>query len=223
MSEVALTLVGDPLCPFVQRVAIVLREKEVAFTTSHVDVGAKPAWLLALSPTGKVPLLRVETAERGGAVLFESLPICEYLEETNAGAPLHPADPLERARHRAWLDHGTATLAAAWGVLSARDAAASEAGIAALRTRLERWEEALRDGPFFAGAAFSMVDAIMAPVFRYFDVLGASAPDAMIAALPKVSAWRLALAGRASVRAAVVSDYPERLRAYVAELRNRVR
>ena len=50
------TLISHPLCPFVQRAVIVLLEKQVPFERINVDLSAKPAWFLAISPTGKVAL-----------------------------------------------------------------------------------------------------------------------------------------------------------------------
>ena len=100
-----LTLVSFDLCPYVQRAAIVLAEKGVAFTRVDVDLADKPGWFKAISPLGKVPLLKtVDT------VLFESGPIVEYLDEVH-GAPLHPRDPLVRARHRGWMELASAVLA----------------------------------------------------------------------------------------------------------------
>src|SRR5687768_16715354 len=103
-AEVMFTLVSHALCPYVQRAAIVLAEKRVPFERVTIDLADKPAWFTAVSPMGKVPLLRV-----GDAVLFESAAICEYLEDTTAPA-LHPADPVERARHRAWMEFGSNVL-----------------------------------------------------------------------------------------------------------------
>ena len=74
-----LTLVSHELCPYVQRAAIALDEKGVAFERVNVDLAVKPDWFLAISPLGKVPLLKV-----GDAVIFESAVILEYLEETEA-------------------------------------------------------------------------------------------------------------------------------------------
>lgn len=54
-----LTLVSHALCPFVQRAAIVLAEKKVAFERIDIDLADKPDWFLAISPLGKVPLLKV--------------------------------------------------------------------------------------------------------------------------------------------------------------------
>ncbi len=89
-----LTLVSHHLCPYVQRAAIALLEKNVAFERVMIDLANKPEWFLAVSPLGKVPLLRVPRPAGPDAVLFESQVICEYIEETQAGPKLHPTDPL---------------------------------------------------------------------------------------------------------------------------------
>ena len=72
-----LELVSHRLCPYVQRAAIALTEKGVTYTRTDIDLAAKPAWFGAISPLGKVPLLRVRDAGRE-AVLFESSVICEF-------------------------------------------------------------------------------------------------------------------------------------------------
>lgn len=114
MTTSKLTLISHPLCPFVQRAAIVLLEKNVTFERVNVDLADKPDWFLALSPTCKVPLLKVERAGDRDATLFESMAICEYLEETQGGGKLYAEDALSRAQQRAWIEYGTATLAEAW-------------------------------------------------------------------------------------------------------------
>ena len=45
----------------------------------------------------------------GDTVLFESAVICDFLDET-LPPRLHPEDLLERARHRAWIEYGSAIL-----------------------------------------------------------------------------------------------------------------
>lgn len=204
-----LTLVSFELCPYVQRAAIVLAEKNVRFERLYVDLANKPDWFKAISPLGKVPLLKMNND-----VLFESAPIVEYLDET-FGPRLHPEDAIERARHRAWVEFGSSTLADIWVVETTSDEAAYEAKLALIHEKFSRLESELREGPYFTGATFRVVDAMFAPIFRYFDVFEAMAPMHVFDGLSKVSAWRTALSERPSVRAAVVSDYAERLRAFV--------
>jgi glutathione S-transferase len=215
MSSPALSLISHPLCPYVQRAAIVLLEKGIPFDRVNVDLSAKPAWFLEMSPTGKVPLLRIHGDHGTHQVLFESMAICEYLEETQAGAPLHPQDPVARAQHRAWIEFGSATLSDAWGYLNAKDAAAADAKGAAFRDKLVRLEDALCTGPYFGGRHFSMVDTVFAPLFRYFDGLPHEKNAALFEGLTKINAWRQRLAARPSVIAAVPSDYPVLFQAHL--------
>jgi len=144
-------------------------------------------------------------------VLFESNVICEYLEETQPGARLHPEDPLARAEHRAWMEFGSAILGDLWGYETTQEAAVFEQKRQALLAKFQRVEAALGQGPYFAGGSFSLVDAVFAPVFRYFEVFDAISDSHIFDALPKVDAWRKALAVRPSVRDAVVPEYPQHL------------
>jgi len=217
MTTTKLTLISHPLCPFVQRAAIVLLEKGVAFERIDVDLTDKPDWFLGLSPTGKVPLLKVKLADDRDTVLFESMVICEYLEETQGGGKLYSEDALSRARQRAWIEYGTATLADAWQFLNAKDSATADAKRAAFRGRLERLEEALEQGPYFAGSTFSMVDAVYAPLLRYFDLINPAVTQMMFQGFPRVTRWRDALALRESVVAAVGRDYGQRFKQHLAE------
>ena len=200
------TLVSHALCPYVQRAAIVLTEKGVSFERVDVDLTHKPDWFLRLSPLGKTPVLQV-----GGEALFESAVICEYLDETRPPR-LHPEDALARARERAWMEFGSAVLSGIAVLYSAADDDRLDAAYAALRQRFEQLEAALGSGPWFAGARFGLVDAAFGPVFRYFDVIPA---EAVFDGLPRVQAWRAALAGRPSVRAAVAPGYAARLRGFL--------
>ena len=207
-----LELVSHHLCPYVQRAAIALAEKQVPFKRTVVDLADRPDWFRAISPLGKVPLLRVDGNPDG--VIFESAVILEYLEDTQS-PPLHPADPLRRARHRAWIEFGSAVLNDIWGFYTAGNAAALEAKRLALRDKFERIEAVLGAGPWFDGAAFSLVDAVFGPVFRYWEVFDTIADFGIFTDLPKVQAWRAALSRRPSVRDAVTSDYAPRLADFV--------
>lgn len=205
-----LVLVSHALCPYVQRVAIVLAEKGLAFERRDIDLAAKPDWFLEVSPLGKTPVLLA-----GGEAIFESAVICEYLEET-ALPRLHPADALQRAQHRSWMEFGSALLALIGALYSAADEPALLARAADIRARLLRLEAALGDGPYFAGEAFCIVDAVFGPALRYFDVIDAVADFGLWDALPKLQRWRRALAVRPSVAAAVRPDYPELLRDFLS-------
>lgn len=200
-----LHLMSHVLCPYVQRAAISLTEKDVAFERTDIDLANKPAWFLAISPLGKTPVLSV-----GQQSVFESAAILEYLEETQP-KPLHPADPMTRAQHRGWIEFGSSVLNDIAGFYAAVDADVFAARITSLSAKFARLEAQLIDGPYFAGSKFSLVDAVFGPVFRYFDTFDTIADFGILTGKPKVQAWRAALAVRPSVRDAVQPNYPDLL------------
>lgn len=213
-----LTLISHDLCPYVQRAAISLSEKGVSFERIDIDLSNKPDWFKVISPLGKVPLLRVRH-DGEETIIFESAVILEFLEETEAN-PLHPADPRDRARHRAWIEFGSAILNAIGRLYSARDEIAFKSEAKALSAMFDRVEGELArngTGPWFDGERFSLVDAVYGPIFRYFDTFDRIGEFRILAGKKRVAAWREALHGRRSVKNAVARDYPEKLCTHLAK------
>ncbi len=204
-----LRLISHKLCPYVQRAVIALTEKSVAFERIDIDLANKPDWFVAISPLGKTPLLQV-----GDTAIFESAVILEYLEETQP-KPLHPADPLRRAEHRAWIEFGSTVLNDIAGFYAAPDEATFKAKVSQLEQRFARLEARVVAAPWFDGENFSLVAAVFGPVFRYFDVFDEIADFGILAGKPKLARWRKSLAARPSVRDAVGADYPALLRDFL--------
>ncbi|MEH6405158.1 MAG: glutathione S-transferase family protein [Sneathiella sp.] len=201
-------LISHHLCPFVQRAVIVLLEKDIEHERTYIDLANKPDWFKSVSPLGKVPLLKT-----GGTVLFESQVIAEYLDEVTEGS-LHPSDPLEKARHRSWIEFGSEILKLIVGLYTAPDKSAFEAKGAAIGEKLERLEAEIK-GPYFSGDSFHMIDGVWGTIFRYFDVIETFTPLDMTADLPKVSAWRSLLSERPSIINATPEGYTDRLKVYL--------
>jgi glutathione S-transferase len=204
-----LRLISHKLCPYVQRAVIALTEKGVSFERIDIDLAAKPDWFLAISPLGKTPVLQV-----GDKAIFESAVILEYLEETQP-KPLHPADPLTRAEHRAWIEFGSTILNDIAGFYAAPDEVVFAAKTLQLEQRFARLETRVAASPWFDGEEFSLVDAVFGPVFRYFDVFDGIADFGILAGKPKLARWRKALAARPSVGMAVGADYLASLRDFL--------
>lgn len=204
-------LISHALCPYVQRAVIALLERDLPFERIDIDLRDKPAWFLALSPLGKTPVLKV-----GDQAIFESTVICEYLEDTTAPA-LHPEDPLARATHRAWIEFASTLLQQVWTFYTAKDIKVYHAAADTLNQRFIQIENELREGPYFAGARFSLVDAAFAPVFRYFDVFDEASGITFFGDTPKLRAWRRALSRRPTVRNAVSEDYSSLLHQFILE------
>lgn len=210
MPSPKIVLVSHRLCPYVQRAAIALLEKNVGFDREYVDLSNKPKWFERISPLGKVPLLRV-----GNEVIFESAAIVEYLEDTQQH-PLHPADPLDRARHRGWIEYASSVLNGIAGMYSAPDKERFDERTGQLRRLFVVVDGALSDGPWFSGDSFSLVDAAFAPVFRYFDVFDRIGEFGILPELSNVGRWRQNLAERPSVGGAVSKDYEHGLTDFLA-------
>ncbi len=204
-----LKLISHKLCPYVQRAVIALKEKDVPFERIDIDLDNKPDWFLKVSPLGKTPVLLV-----GDKAIFEFAVILEYLEETQP-KPLHPKDALARAEHRAWIEFGSTVLGDIWGLETSKDEASFKAKVKQSEERFARLESRLVAAPWFDGDAFSLVDAVFAPAFRYFDVFDAIGDFGILANKPKIARWRKSLRERASVRDAVGADYPQLLRAFM--------
>lgn len=202
-------LISFKLCPYVQRSVIMLTEKGVEFDTTYVDLSDKPAWFLALSPLGKVPVLRV-----GDAVLFESAIINEYLDETHSPAP-HPADPLRRAHNRAWIEFGGELLKNRHGMMTAADREGFDARKAQVTTALSRLESELGEGPYFNGAGFSLVDAAYAPLLIRLAVMDEVCGLGLFESVPRVKAWHAALMEYPAVKASLFPGFMEDMAAYI--------
>ena len=161
--------------------------------------------LLALAPTGRVPLLIDD-----GFAIWDTLAIVEYLAEKFPDRPIWPAARLARARARTLC----AEMHAGFGALRDRfpmniEASLPEIGprcvresadVAADLRRIESmWTEQLdrSGGPFLFGS-FSAADAYFAPVCArlrtYAPPIGAVTAGYVerVFALPAVEAWRSA-------------------------------
>jgi len=189
-------LVSFKTCPWVQRAAIVLREKKIDFEFRHIEPDNRPDWFLAISPHKKVPVLRLD--ER--ISLFESNAIAEFLDET-VPPRLAPEDPLARAVNRAWTDY-VPTFAELVTATAYADTEADYDKVAARVPlpfeRLERALEKQGSGPFFNGARYALVDAAYAPFLQRYFFLERIRKLGHIEKFPRLKAWAEALVARPS-------------------------
>jgi len=190
---------------------IVLRAKEIPFEVTYIDLTRKPDWFLAISPHGKVPVLRVDDQP-----LFESNAIAEYLEEAEA-PHLHPQDLIARARNRAWTDFLTTFTGGLSGIYYAPDQHDRDKRMAVARQRLGKLEEALgergNDGPFFNGPQISLVDAGYAPFLQRFLYVDQWLETNLLEEFPRVNAWARALVESEVVKGSVPENFYETFQA----------
>src|SRR3982074_2564483 len=149
-------LVSFKTCPWVQRSAIILREKNTPFEFRHIEPDNPPH--------RKVPTLTMDDK----VTLFESNAINEYLDETVAPR-LHPEDPIQRAINRAWTDYVPTFASSVPGCAYAATEAEYQKAVAKIPEAFDRLEKALEkqgSGPFFNGARYSLVDAPYGPLLQ---------------------------------------------------------
>ncbi|MNF72999.1 glutathione S-transferase family protein [Pseudomonas sp. BF-R-01] len=87
-----LKLYGFSVSNYYNMVKLALLEKGLPFEEVPFYAGQSPE-ALAISPRGKVPVLRVEQG-----FVNETSVILEYIEQSQKGTPLLPIDPFERAQ-----------------------------------------------------------------------------------------------------------------------------
>lgn len=199
-----LELVSFAICPFVQRAVIALKEKGVDFAITYIDLENPPDWFKEISPFGKVPLLKAE-----GEVLFESAIINEYLDEVYPPM-LHPETPLERAKHRGWIEFGSNLLFDQFKTMMATDEATFQQQCEVLGGSFARLAQEVSDGPYFMGERFSLLDAAYAPFFMRFEILKKHHEELVDLLPTKLALWDKALLKRASVKDSVVDDFEAR-------------
>ncbi|MBC7975452.1 MAG: glutathione S-transferase family protein [Myxococcales bacterium] len=151
-----------------------------------------------VNPAGRVPVLHDDSL-----VIWDSLAICEYVNELAPAAQLWPVDRAQRARARAL----SAEMHAGFAALRSNmpmDLCADKSGqghtpeaLTDARRVCEIWREALAasGGPFLFGA-FSIADVMFAPVTTRFTTYGVELDEmcrsyvAAVDALPAMQAWR---------------------------------
>lgn len=181
-------LVSFKLCPFVQRVAIALNQKSIAYEIEYIELSNPPNWFLELSPFKKVPLLQV-----GNQALLDSTAINEYLEDAYPNK-LHPSNLVLRATNRSWIEHSNQCTWSAFH-LSVKE---TEKEFIEIRDNLfeqfDKLEPSIKGRPFFNGADFSLVDASYAPLLQRLDFLNEIKPGVLDKLRhPKIVAWKDAL------------------------------
>jgi len=189
-------------CPYAQRSRMALLEKGLDFVLTEIDLFNRPAWFQAVSPYGKVPVLRHE-----GATIYESAIINQYLDERFPSPPLLPATPALRAQARIWMDYcETRFLVTTHKLMSeAGDTARRADNIGKLTEVLQFIEhEGLRKlgaGPYFFGERLSLVDLQFSPFFERFGTYEQLGGAIWPADCVRLKAWFEAMQGRDSYRA----------------------
>jgi len=202
MTTNTLELISFNICPFVQRSVIALNEKGVKFNTTYIDLAEPPQWFLEISPMGKVPVLKTN-----GTAIFESMVIAEYLEEV-CSPKLHPEDPIEKARHRSWIEYASDLTMKQFSLFIAENKQDFIKHKASFKQQLELVIKELSEtGPFFSGTEFKMIDAVYAPIFMRIELFNQYFDLELYQTGSRLDKWSKALLQKDSVIKSVGSDF----------------
>ena len=183
------------LSPFSTKVRIALAEKGLEYETVQIPWtrqtlwGPKPPEFLAVSPHGKVPVLI-----DGGATVYDSTVIAEYLEDRYPDPSLFPADAVARARCRQLEDEADTAMVEEVTPLvqelftkrddTARDQARVSVAIAALQRRYAMLERELATNEYLCGD-FSVADIAAFMVVAFASSLGVAPGETQ----PALTRW----------------------------------
>ncbi|WP_338185739.1 glutathione S-transferase family protein [Thalassospira tepidiphila] len=205
-------LIGHRLCPYVQRVAMVLAQNGIAHKRTDIALDAKPDWFLVLSPTGNVPVLVVDD-ER---TLFEAAAICQYLEAITGKKPCG-ADAYDLALAQAVVAIGDKLLSLTADLIY-RDL--SESSVDATMQQIHKQMSIVSDlmppKAVDADKDLSMLDIVFATVFRPFALIAVGLNRDLFAGFPGLRGWAGDLAKHETVRNAVPATYSRELHEFIA-------
>lgn len=166
-----MTLYCSRTCAYSHRIRLVLMEKGIAGDIEYIDANHPPEDFLELNPYGTTP-----TMVDRDLVLYDANIIMEYLDERFPHPPLHPMDPVSRARARMMMRR----IDQDW--FSLLDEIERSPDKKALKPKKMLREGLIAANPIFAAKTFflsdeiSMVDCVIAPLLWRLPALGVDLP-----------------------------------------------
>ncbi|XP_049808624.1 pyrimidodiazepine synthase-like [Schistocerca nitens] len=165
-----LRLFSMRFCPYAQRVHLVLDAKRIPYDVVNVDLTEKPDWLYEKSPFGKVPAIELES----GDTLYESLIICDFLDEKYPSRSLYSRDPLKKAKDKIMIDHFNKVIQSMLKVYyHTANSNLNEDQLEEFFQGLDLYERELveRGKPFFGGDRPGMLDYMIWPWCERSDMM----------------------------------------------------
>jgi glutathione S-transferase len=185
-----LVLYGVPLSPFVRKVEVMLREKNIDFEMEAVMMPF-PDWFLEISPAGRMPALRDRdiAAEGAEGVIPDSSAICAYLERLQPEPAFYPADAYGHGRAVWYEEYADSELAGCIGMgifrpivfpIFAKQEPDLETARTTVTERLPRYldylEKQLAGREYLVGDEFSIADLSVATQLIQLELAVGSSP-----------------------------------------------
>jgi len=146
-------------CPYALRVRLVLTAKNIPFEMVNIKESSPPEWFKSLA----VPCVEYHD----GRHLSESLIICEYLDVVYPETRLSPEDPYVNASQRVLIDRVDRIRVPLFKILRSEEK--QNVWKDDLESPLNCYEKNLEQ-EFFGGAEPKMIDFMVWPIFRLFEL-----------------------------------------------------
>ncbi|KAK9887042.1 hypothetical protein WA026_019967 [Henosepilachna vigintioctopunctata] len=164
-----LRLYSFELCPYAERVRLVLQFKNLKYEAVNINLNKKPEWFLTINPAGKVPAL-----DTGNEIITESLVIVKYLEEKYPTPALYPAEPEDLKKTDALISKIEIVTSVFYKCLMKPEDKTPEEWVKEFLTAIEPFETELRGKrtTYFAGENPGIVDFMLWPWAEKAKALG---------------------------------------------------
>ena len=205
-----LKLVTSKFSPYGHRVEMVLIEKNIPYEKQEIILSERPDWFAKDAPLGKVPLLYIGTKP-----LFESIVICEYLEEAFPKNPMHPKDAYTKSWHRAWMEFSSGILAGTFGMMFAQNQEQFNIKKAETISKLAIFDKHLNYSPYFEGDKFLLIDACMASALKPLTYIDTKFTLEIFDLHKKVASYVENIVIRGSLQKALPTDYAEIFKSFL--------
>ena len=191
-------LYGSLTSPYVRKVRILVREKNLACEFVVADAWAADSPIPALNPLGKVPALVLDN----GDVLFDSPVIVEYLDLLKAPALLSVSGAARWEMLR-WQALADGMLDATVSRLLELRRPAEQQSAENIRRQEEKiacslkyTEDHLHSGPWLVSDRFTLADLVMAVALEYIDF---RYPHDWHSRHPRLAQWLTGVSARPSL------------------------
>ena len=193
-----LELISFKLCPFAQRAIILLNTQNIDFEITYINPMDPPDWFKEISPTGQVPLLKVDND-----IVFESSVITEFINDISSHS-IHPEDVIKKANNRSWIAFSSTMFDDLFSLVTGDEEKFNTAKTS-LFNKLAKLEKAKNNSTFFNGDEFNMIDAALAPFLMRLAWINEFTNNALsISEFKKLSEWSNSILAVKEVKSSVV-------------------
>jgi glutathione S-transferase len=202
---------GPRYSVYTRAVIMALLEKRVAYDLVHVDMDKnehRAPEHLARNPFGMLPAF-----QHGDFMIYETVPILNYIDDAFPGTRLAPADIQRRTRSAQIMSvfNAYAYRPMVWDIFVAHvfPEPGKPKDVAKVAAAVPRAEQALaaiealmvNPDPFLVGRQISLADLLLEPAIHYLTM--APEGQAMLPKFSKLAAWHAAIQSRPSVKETV--------------------